>query len=304
MNHSTSRRDFLRQSGLAALSLGALPELLAARATSVVAKGQFEHVSVQLYSVREDMGKDAMGTLRQVAAAGYKEVEPASYVNGKVYGMTPTDFRKACNDLGMNVTSSHVTFQKQDWDADKKQVSDRWKKIMEDSAAMGQKYLISAGFAADKKDFDAVKRWLEAFNVAGQAAKSHGLKFGFHNHTDEFTSMHEGKSIFQHMVETLDPKLCTIQFDTCNAKLANADAAYWISKYPKNFEMMHVKDKAKGKDESTTMGTGEIDFGPVFAAAKKAGIKYYVMEQESYEGTTPIACIKTDLDWMKKNYGA
>jgi len=299
MNHPTSRRDFLRQSGLAALALSTGPELFSARD-----KGQFEHLSVQLYSVREDMKRDAMGTLKQVAAAGYKEVEPASYVEGKVYGMKPMDFRKACNDLGMNVTSSHVTFQKNDWDAAKKQVSDKWKKTMADSAAMGQKYLISAGFAADKKDFDAIKRWLDAFNVAGEAAKSNGLKFGFHNHTDEFTSMHEGKSIFQHMVETLDPKLCTIQFDTCNAKLANADAAYWISKYPKNFELLHVKDKAKGKDESTTMGTGEIDFGPVFAAAKKAGIKYYVMEQESYEGTTPIACIKDDLNWMKKNFKA
>ncbi|MCY7350187.1 MAG: sugar phosphate isomerase/epimerase [Cytophagaceae bacterium] len=299
MNYASSRRDFLRQSGLAALALTTAPKLFAA-----TRKGQFEHVSVQLYSVREDMKNDAMGTLKQVAAAGYKEVEPASYVNGKVYGMSPMDFRKACNDLGMNITSSHVTFQKQDWDADKKQVSDRWKKVMADSAAMGQKYLISAGFAADKKDFDAIKRWLDAFNVAGEAAKSAGLKFGFHNHTDEFTSMHGGKSIFQHMVETLDPKLCTIQFDTCNAKLANADAAYWISKYPKNFELLHVKDKAKGKDESTTLGDGEIDFGPVFAAAKKAGIKYYVIEQESYEGTTPLACIKENLARLKKNFGA
>lgn len=299
MNHSSSRRDFLRQSGLAALALTTGPELFAA-----ARKGQFEHVSVQLYSVREEMNKDAMGTLKQVAAAGFKEVEPASYVNGKVYGMAPTEFRKACNDLGMAITSSHVTLQKQDYDTTKKAVTDRWKKVMEDSAAMGQKYLISAGFSADKKDFDAVKRWLEAFNVAGEAAKGYGLKFGFHNHTDEFTSMHAGKSIFQHMVETLDPKLCTIQFDTCNAKLADADAAYWISKYPKSFEMMHVKDKAKGKDESATMGTGEIDFGPVFAAAKKAGIKYYVIEQESYDGTTPIACIRENLAWLKKNYKA
>lgn len=299
MKTNSSRRDFLRQSGFAALAFATGPQLLAAPA-----KGQFDHVSVQLYSVREDMKADALGTLRQVAAAGYREVEPASYVDGKVYGMAPTDFRKACNNLGMNITSSHVTFQKADWDASKKGVSDHWKQVMADSAAMGQKYLISAGFAADKKDFDAVKRWLEAFNVAGEAAKSAGLKFGFHNHTDEFTSMHEGKSIFQHMIETLDPKLCTIQFDTCNAKLANADAAYWISKYPRSFELMHVKDKAKGKDESTTLGDGEIDFGPVFAAAKKAGIKYYVIEQESYEGTTPLACIKENLVRLKKNFGA
>jgi sugar phosphate isomerase/epimerase len=297
MNAPLSRRRFLQHSGLTALGLCAAPELR-------VRKGQFEHVSVQLYSVRDDMKRDAMGTLKQVAAAGYREVEPASYVDGKVYGMSPADFRKVCNDLGMKITSSHVTFQKQDWNADKKQVSDRWKRVIDDSAAMGQAYLISAGFAADKKDFEAVKRWLEAFNVAGEATKAGGLKFGFHNHTDEFTSMHAGKSIFQHMIDTLDPKLCTLQFDTCNAKLANENAVTWLTKYPKHFELLHVKDKAKGSDESTTLGEGEIDFAPIFAAAQKAGIRYYVIEQESYEGTTPLACIKTNLDRLKARYGA
>lgn len=297
MNPLLSRRRFLHQSSLAALSLPVLPKLLARQ-------GQFEHVSVQLYSVRDDMKRDALGTLKQVAAAGYREVEPASYDNGKVYGMTPADFRKTCNDLGMKITSSHVTFQKQDWNADKKQVSDRWKKVIDDSAAMGQAYLISAGFAADKKDFDAVKRWLDAFNVAGAATKAGGLKFGFHNHTDEFTSMHAGKSIFQHMIDTLDPKLVTLQFDTCNAKLANENAVDWLTKYPRHFEMLHVKDKAKGSDESTTLGDGEIDFAPIFAAAKKAGIRYYVIEQESYAGTTPLACIKTNLERLKARYGA
>jgi len=101
------------------------------------------------------------------------------------------------------------------------------------------------------------------------------------------------------MLDQLDPKLVIQQLDTCNMKIANASAVDWITKYPKHIRMLHVKDKAKGKDESTNLGNGEIEWKPLFAAARKAGIKHYVVEQESYDGNQPIDCIEMDFIRMK-----
>ena len=288
-----SRRAFLRQSSATALSLGFAPSLLSAPAR------QFEHLSVQLYSVRDDMKRDPQGTLRQVADIGYKEVEPASYIDGKCYGMAPSDFKKACNDLGMTIVSSHVVFGKKDWNATAKDISDTYKRCIADSVAMGQTFLISPWFDADKKNLDEVKRTLDAMNVCGERCKAAGLQFGFHNHHDEFEIKHGDKVLYQIMLEQLDPKLVIQQLDTCNMKIANANAVEWLTKYPKHIRMLHVKDKAKGKDESTMLGEGEIDWNPLFAAAKKAGIKYYVVEQESYGENSPIDCIEADFIRMK-----
>lgn len=288
-----SRRNFLRQGSAAALSLGIAPALLAAP------QKQFEHISVQLYSVRDDMKRDPLGTLRQVADIGYKEVEPASYVEGKCYGLSPADFHKACHDLGLTISSSHIVFGKKDWNTATKDISDNYKRAIADSVTMGQTFLISPWFDADKKNLDEVKQALDTWNVCGERCKAAGLQFGFHNHHDEFEIKHGDKLLYQIMLEQLDPKLVIQQLDTCNMKIANANAVEWLTKYPKHIRMLHVKDKAKGKDESTMLGEGEIDWKPLFAAAKKAGIRYYVVEQESYEANLPIDCIEADFIRMK-----
>jgi len=162
MIHSQSRRTFLRQGSVAALTLGTLPSLLAAP------QKLFDHISVQLYSVREDMKIDALGTLKQVAAIGYKEVEPASYVEGKCYGMKPADFHKACKDLGLTISSSHVMFSKNDWNASAKDISDTYKRAIADAVTMGQTFLINPWFDSDKKTLDEVKRALDTWNVCGE----------------------------------------------------------------------------------------------------------------------------------------
>lgn len=293
MSSLQSRRNFIRQSSVAALSLGTVPSLLANP------QKMFDHISLQLYSVREDMKIDPVATLKQVAAIGYKEVEPANYVDGKCYGKTPAEFRKLCQGLGMTISSSHVLFSKNDWNASTKDISDRYKKAIADAVTMGQTFLINPGIDSDKKNLDEVKRMLDSWNVCGERCKAAGLQFGFHNHYDEFTIQHEGKLLYEIFLERLDPKLVIQQLDTCNMKIARANAIEWIKKYPKHIRMLHIKDKAKDRDESTYLGNGEIDWPPLLAAAKKAGIKYYVVEQESYDGNQPLDSVEMDYVRMK-----
>lgn len=291
MHSSQSRRTFL-QTGSVALSAAFLPSAFARKPR------KFKHVGVQLYSVQKEMQKDPLGTLKQVAAIGYKEVEPAGYDKGKVYGLSPTDFKKACGDLGMTIPTSHVVFGKKGWNAATNDISDEWKQVIDDAKTMGQKYIVSPWFDVDKDKLDDVYRGLDQMNVCGERCRAAGMKLGFHNHHQEFVTRHGDKLLYQIMLERLDPKLVTQQLDTCNMKVGNADPVEWLTRYPKHFELIHVKDKAKGKNESTTLGSGELDWKAIFAAIRKTNIEYYVVEIESYDGITPLQAIQINYEKM------
>ena len=134
---NNTRRTFLKNSAFALAG------------SSIVARIPFantkdnELVGIQLYSVRDDMGKDPLGTLKQLAAMGYKNVEHANYRERKFYGYTPTEFKKILNDLGMKMPSGHTVLGSRHWDETKKEFTDLWKYTVEDAATMGQQFVIS-----------------------------------------------------------------------------------------------------------------------------------------------------------------
>src|SRR5262245_59615099 len=109
----TSRRIFLRNSALAIAGTTVFSNKLFAAAK------ENEILGIQLYSVRQDMSKDPVGTLKQLAGFGYKYVEHANYVNRKFYGQSATDFKKTLSDLGLKMLSGHTVLGKQHWDATK-----------------------------------------------------------------------------------------------------------------------------------------------------------------------------------------
>src|SRR6185436_13738574 len=126
----TSRRSFIKKSSLAVVSTTLFSnEIFAAFKTQML-------TGIQLYSVRDDMKKDPLGTLKQLAAMGYKHVEHANYVDRKFYGYSPTDFKKLLKDLGLKMPSGHTVLNKQHWDAAKKEFTDSWKYTVEDAATM------------------------------------------------------------------------------------------------------------------------------------------------------------------------
>ena len=140
------------------------------------AKTKEQHFGVQLYSFRDAMAKDALGTLKQIASIGIKEIESARSQKGHYYGLTPEDMKKACEDLGMSLKSGHVA------------LDDHFQKTMEEAVASGQPYLICSSMPSKGQTVDNYKKVAEAFNKAGEDCKELGLKFGYHNHEYEFES--------------------------------------------------------------------------------------------------------------------
>lgn len=298
----TSRRSFIRNSAL----LLAGTSLLSKAAWA--ASNPSEIVGVQLYSVRDDMKKDPIGTLTQLAKIGYKHVEHANYVDRKFYGYSAKEFRKILDDLGLKMPSGHTVMGKNHWDADKKDFTDAWKQTVEDAAYMGQMYVISPWMDESmRKTYDDLVRYLDVFNLSGDLCQKSGMKFGYHNHWAEFTEQLNGMKLFDIMMQKLDVNKVIMQLDIGNMYIGGAKALDVIGQYPGKFELIHVKDEiavnTAEKYESAILGKGIIPVKEVVDICRKTGgTKVYIIEQESYQGKEPLACVKEDFEIMK-NWG-
>lgn len=299
---NTSRRTFLKNSVLALAGAAVLPKSLTAANAPKMLTG------VQLYSVREDMRKDPLGTLRQLSRMGYRYVEHANYVNRKFYGYDAKEFKKVLSDLGMQMPSGHTVLGKQHWDESKKDFTDAWKYTVEDAATVGQVYVISPWMDESvRKSKDNLMRILEMFNKSGELCQKSGMKFGYHNHDFEFSESLNGQKIYDIILQNTDPKLVMQQLDIGNMYHAGGQALEYMNKYPGRFESLHVKDEVKsqkgemgGGYESTILGKGLVPVKDILKLAKKSGTKHFIIEQESYQGRTPLESVKEDLAIMKK----
>ncbi len=297
---NTSRRMFLKNSSLIIAGSG----LLSQRLFATVPPGEL--MGIQLYSIRDDMKKDPLGSLKQLASMGYKHVEHANYVNRKFYGYSVPEFKKILNDLGLTMPSGHTVMRKQHWDTSKKDFTDEWKWTVEDAAAMGQKFVISPWLDEDlRKNYDDMKRYMEVFNKSGELCKKSGMKFGYHNHDFEFSQKLNDELVYDIILQNTDPSLVAQQLDIGNMYNAGAKALDIMNKYPGRFESMHVKDEIKSsgeeKYESTILGKGVIPVKEIIDLGRKSGgTIHFIIEQESYQGKTPLECAKEDYAMMKK----
>jgi sugar phosphate isomerase/epimerase len=300
---NTSRRTFIKNGALAVAGAGLLgSDLLAA-------PKKIERLGLQLYSVREDMKKDPKGTLKALADMEYKHVEHAGYADRKFYGYSPAEFKKLLDDLGLLMPSGHSQLTAKHWDAAKGDFTDEWKYTVGDAAIAGQKYVISPWLDENLRgNAEALKRFMDIFNKSGELCRQHGMKFGYHNHNFEFKTMVAGKSLYDFILTHTDPGLVAQQMDIGNMIGAGGVALDLIRQYPGRFELMHVKDEIKsdsgeGMDgyDSTILGKGVMPLKQILAEARKiGGTSQFVIEQESYQGLAPLACVKIDLQIMKR----
>jgi sugar phosphate isomerase/epimerase len=264
-------------------------------------------IGLQLYSIREMLAKDYEGTLKQVAALGYQEVEAAGF-----FDHTAPQVKNAMQAAGLRCVSAHYSFANLSKDFDK---------IVEFNNALGTHYIICSfpGFKDPSrvKDMSFPKqvesftmddyRWnADQFNRFGEKVKAVGIKFGYHNHTMEF-SRKDGVVPFDELLRLTDPELVTIEMDCGWVVVGGADPVDYLRRYPSRISMLHVKDfKHSDKPASVTapppaaqLGQGILDYRPVFEAARKAKIAHYFVEQEGYD-IPPMEALKIDANYMKK----
>jgi sugar phosphate isomerase/epimerase len=302
---TVNRRNFIKSSAVALAGTLLIPDDILANK-----KKMNTITGLQLYSVRADMQKAPLDTLKQLAAMGYQYVEHANYVNRKFYGYSPTEFKKILNDLNLKMPSGHTVLSAKEWDDSKKDFSDKWKQTIEDAATVGQKYVISPWMDESlRQDYDGLLRFLDVFNKSGELCKQSGLKFGYHNHDFEFKYSLNGQKVYDIILEKTDPALVLQQIDIGNMYGAGGRALDILKKHPGRFESMHVKDEIVSKTggemndnyESTVLGKGVLPVKEIVDLfRKKGGTTEFIIEQESYQDLTPLESAKQDLAVMKK----
>jgi sugar phosphate isomerase/epimerase len=284
-----SRRDFLKTGALAAAGFSLLSNELWAEPK----KQAVRNIGVQLWSVKEDMTKDAKGTLEKVAKIGYKQVEGFGYSDGKFFGVPTDEFAKILSVNGLKMPSAHGNITSKDYTNG--QLSDAFKKMVDDAKKVGQKYAIAPYMA--NEDRSKGKFMAEMFNKAGEHCKSMGMKFGYHNHDFEFKE-YDGVTMYKTLLDNTEKDLVTFEMDLYWVKFAKQNPTEWFKNYQGRFTHFHVKDHDPVKNVSVEVGEGDINFQEIFNS-KLSGAKYFIVELENYKRPA-LEGIEISLNNLKK----
>lgn len=285
------RRTFLKLTATLGAGLAVSPFANGLMGCSPAAKANVQNnFGLQLYTLRDDLPKDPKGVLTQVAGFGYKQIESYEGEQGMFWGMGHTGFKKLMDDLGMTIVASHCDINK---DFERKAA---------EAAAIGMKYLICP-WIGPQKTLDDFKRFADTFNQRGEICKKNGIRFAYHNHDYTFVPL-EGQLPQDVMMQNTSKDLVDYEMDIYWVVTAGQNPDDWFKKYPDRFRLSHVKDRKKGaaasnKDASVVVGTGGINFPAVLKTAADNGMQHFIVEQEAYEGTTPLAAVKANADYMK-----
>jgi sugar phosphate isomerase/epimerase len=280
----TDRRTFLKALGAAtgSMALG-WPQLGGAAEEK---SRRLERIGIQLYTVRKDMDRDFEGTLRDVAAIGYKEVEFAGY-----YGRSPREVRAQLNRLGLSAPSAHI--------GTPETLTKDWEKTIENGKIMGHKYLVVAYVDEKQRTLDDFKRFADLFNKAGETARKADVHLGYHNHDFEFKPT-DGQLPYDILLERTDPKLVKMEMDLFWITNGGQSPFTYFNRYPGRFFAVHVKDMDSSPERRMVdVGKGKIDFAKIFAQRDKAGIKYFFVEHDNPE-PSPLGSAKASFEYLKQ----
>jgi sugar phosphate isomerase/epimerase len=241
---------------------------------------KIERLGLQLYTVRNEMGKDFEGTLARVAAAGYREVEFAGY-----FDHAPKDVRAILDRHKLTTPSTHVDYAS---------VETKLAQVIETSHVIGHKFVVNPWIDEEmRKQPDFWKRMAATFNKAGEACKKAGLQFAYHNHHFEFVPVN-GVMPFDQLLKECDGDLVKMELDLCWITVARQDPLLYFQRYPGRFPLVHVKGLKKVPEGQapvpfdqaipniTDVGTNDvIDWKRIFAKADQAGIRHYFVEHDA-----------------------
>ena len=250
-----------------------------------------KNIGLQLYSIRDSIGKDVPAAIAKVGKMGYKFVEPAGYDDGKLYGMEPAAFKALCQSNGLTILSSHVGQELPD-SANLGKNMAWWDVCIDAHVAAGTKFLIQPFMGAGAyRSLDTLKRYCDYFNTIGEKCKAKGIQFGYHNHDKEFSVKLEGQTIYDFMMTNTDPQKVTFEMDLYWARMGGVNPVDYFSKYPGRIQLWHIKDKKEvGADNF-------MDFAAIWAAAPKSGMQYGIVEVEEYNFDQFTSCQKS-LDFL------
>jgi sugar phosphate isomerase/epimerase len=237
-------------------------------------KGQ---LAIQLWSFRHDFEKDVPGTLRRVRALGFTQVELAGY-----YNLTAQQFSIELKRAGLKAVAMHTGFD---------EIQTKLDEIIRDARLFGVKQVgvpwINSPFT--KADCE---RAIAVFNRAGKRLAAHGIIFFYHLHGYEFVPNAGGAgTLYDLLLAQTHPRFVKLQLDTLHVAHPGQDPAALLRRHPRRFVSLHLKDLRKDKapdhtgevqdEDGRPLGQGKINWPEVLKAARRAGVQWYILEDET-----------------------
>ena len=244
--------------------------------SSVAASGKRPPIGLELYSVRDELGRDLPNTLRTVAKMGYKDVEFFS----PYFKWTPPyakEVRAQLDDLGLRCYSTHNGFESFT-------PGEKMAHAIELNQILGVRYVVLASAPGGTKGVDGWKNLCERITAAVEQLKPHGLKAGYHNHQAEWAKLENDQRIME-LIAANTPKEFALQLDVGTCEEAGMDPVAWVKANPGRIKMMHLKDWAPGtgpdKGYRVLFGEGVTPWKELLAAAESVGgAEFFLIEQE------------------------
>ena len=301
------RRQFLMTAAACAATLGTRRALAFAPQSAVAPR-----IGLQLYTVIAELERDFEGTLRAIADIGYREVETMGS-----FGRDAAYVRSVLNQYGLASPSQHVvsgelydivrrSVQGQLSGAETRRrlaegmTTQRIARLVDEGIAtakiLGQKNVVWPAFWPSQMQSPAALRQVcTAFNRAGDACIKADLTFGLHNHGDELRPVH-GRIPYDVVLQETDPGAVKLEMDVYWMIWGQKDPVEYLQRHGSRYIQLHLKDA--GSDGSfSPMGAGSIPFPPILAAARRAGVQHYYVEQNS--PADPIAAVRQSFDYLK-----
>ena len=266
-------------------------------------------IALQLYTVRGDMEQDFKGTLQKVKALGYDGVEFAGLFNN-----APADINAMCKEIGLVPISAHVPLADMLADVDK---------VIADYKAIGCEYIVVPYVTEERRPGgDKFFQMVDEIRAIGEKCKAAGLTLLYHNHDFEFKKLESGEYGLDYLYANVPADLLQTELDQCWVKYSGLDPVEYLKKYTGRAPVVHLKDfHIEGKQEGDPyaliglnenetkktsafefrpLGNGVQDIPAIIAAAKEAGSKWLVVEQDQPSmGKTPIECAATSMEYLK-----
>ncbi len=238
-------------------------------------------ISLQLYTVRDHLAQDQLGTLEKVSAIGYEGVEIG-------YNTSEAMLSK-CAELGLEITSVFVGLH---------DLQNNLNGVVDFNKRIGNEFVVLGWVDAEhRSDRAAWIKTAQLLSDVGARLREQDLRLLYHNHDFEFQKF-DGQPGLDILFDNAPGQNLGAELDTYWIAKGGADPVQIIEKYASRLPMLHIKDITPGGDFAE-IGEGTLNWPAIFAAAEKAGVSVYAVEQDKCAGD-PFDSIRISLENLRK----
>lgn len=256
----------------------------------------------QLFSIRDQMAKDPLATLKALIAMGYESFETYGYEpdTDQIYGYTAQEFRNVLDELQVVAPSGHFGFDPFHF-AEEAEILRFVDGCLKGAETMGMKYITWPWLAPEKRNPEGFEQLVIQLNRIGKHIQGSGIGLAFHNHGYEFED-HNGVNGYDMILTQTDPELVKLQLDMYWLKHStNMTPQQLADDQPGRYVMWHIKDMDKVTRDYTELGNGSIDYTTYLPKAEDAGLEFYFIEQGGNFTVNSTESAKASAEYFKAN---